>query len=263
MSYERPDNLPPPPDDDRELRGAYEGLREQLARTEAEIARISSLLSHDLRAQLRSIDAFREFLLEDAGDQLDAEAREYLTRIGRAAHDIDHLVHQVVRLQRLPRQPLRLETAPLAEILGPALRRFREAFPDTPLQWARGEVLASRPVRADAARLSEAVYQLLDNAARFVTATEDEPPPVELALERAGDDRLLLRVIDHGVGIHAADEDRIFELGVRLHGPRTFRGAGVGLYLVRRLLEGWAWGPALVDSEPGRGSTFEIGIPTA
>jgi signal transduction histidine kinase len=259
VAYQPPDNLPPPVEAVSDLAQAYSALRERVRRTEDEIARVSSLLSHDLRAQLRSVDAFREFVLEDAAECLDPESRENLERIGQSVQSLDHLVERVVLLARLPRQPLRLEVAPASAVVEPAVTRLRQAFPSADVRVDASEPEA--PVRVDAARAVEALYQLLENATIFQPQGASPPAVVEVRQGREARGAVTLRVVDHGLGIDAGDFERIFRVGTRLHGPRTYPGAGVGLYLARRLLEGWAAGPVLVASAPGAGSTFEMTLP--
>ncbi len=261
MAYQPPQNLPPPVEAVADLPAAYDALRERVRETEEEIARLSSVLSHDLRAQLRSIDAFREFVLEDAAACLDAESRENLERIGATVQGVDHLVERVVLLQRLPRQPLQLHLGPLSAVLDPTLRRMRDTFRALAVDVAFEDVAPDEVVLADAPRASEALYQLLENGAVFRRA--DDVSPIRLDVRRGEPDGVVLRVTDRGIGMESSDFAAIFEPGRRLNGPRAYPGAGLGLYLARRLLQGWAQGPAVVASAPGLGSIFEMAVPSA
>jgi signal transduction histidine kinase len=261
VAYQPPANLPPPLEAVTDLPAAYEALRERIRQTEQEIARISSVLSHDLRAQLRSIDAFREFVLEDAAACLDDESRENLERIGVTVQGVDHLVERVVLLQRLPRQPLQLRDVPLATVLDPTLRRMADTFRALSVDVALAGVSLDDVVRADAPRASEALYQLLENAAVF--RPTGDVSPIRLDVLRDDANAVVLRVTDLGIGMETGDFEVVFEPGRRLNGPRAYPGAGLGLYLARRLLEGWARGPVVVTSALGLGSTFEMALPAA
>lgn len=106
----------------------------------------------------------------------------------------------------------------------------------------------------DRRRLEEITTKLVGNAIKFGAAR-----PIEIRLD-AADDHARLRVRDHGIGIAPADHARIFERFERAVPTRHYGGFGLGLWLVRHLVEALG-GNVAVDSEPGEGSLFTIELP--
>jgi len=111
----------------------------------------------------------------------------------------------------------------------------------------------------DPERLATAVDNLLQNAVKFSAG----PPAIEVIGDRA-DGHVRLVVKDHGIGIPAAARSRLFEKFYRVNDPELNNvvGTGIGLYLVRQVVEGHG-GSVDVASQPGEGSAFEIDLPYA
>jgi signal transduction histidine kinase len=112
-------------------------------------------------------------------------------------------------------------------------------------------------VLGDPERLATAVDNLLQNAVKF----SDGPPRIEVSGNRQNG-KVHLVVKDHGIGIPAAAQTRLFEKFYRVENPvlQNVAGTGIGLYLVRQVIEGHG-GRVDVDSQPGEGSAFEIALP--
>ena len=114
-------------------------------------------------------------------------------------------------------------------------------------------------VRSDSRRLRQVILNLLSNAIKFTP----EGGVVTLETERDGSE-VLIHVRDTGVGIPAAERERIFEAftQVRTGRTRSEEGTGLGLALSRRLME-LMGGSLVLDARPGRGSTFTVRLPAA
>jgi signal transduction histidine kinase len=112
-------------------------------------------------------------------------------------------------------------------------------------------------VLGDPERLGTAVDNLLQNAVKF----SDGPPRIEVSGNRQNG-KVHLVVKDHGVGIPAPAQTRLFEKFYRVESPdlQNVAGTGIGLYLVRQVIEGHG-GQVDVNSQPGEGSAFEIALP--
>lgn len=124
------------------------------------------------------------------------------------------------------------------------------------------EFIVERPLPAVIGHrptLTQALTNLLSNAVKFV-APGVRPRARVWAEERGG--RVRLWVEDNGIGIAPEHRDRVFQIFERLHSVATYPGTGLGLAIVRKGLERMGGG-AGVESEPGRGSRFWIGLPTA
>jgi signal transduction histidine kinase len=128
-------------------------------------------------------------------------------------------------------------------------------------EWAasKAEIRIESPllaVRGDRASLTQCLTNLLDNAVKFVPP--GVVPRVRVYTERVGT-RVRLCIEDNGLGIPLAAQARVFELFQRAH--NGYEGHGLGLAIVRRAAERMG-GSAGLHSEPGKGSTFWVELPS-
>ncbi|MGN6512028.1 MAG: CHASE domain-containing protein [Lysobacteraceae bacterium] len=237
-------------------RRAAEALRESDRRKDEFLA----MLAHELRNPLAPINTAATLLrLPQASPALVEEASGIIARqVGHMAELVDELL-DVSRVNRglvaLEEQVFDLRTALHAAVeqTRPQLRERRHAFAerigDAPL-WVRG----------DCTRLTQVVANLLDNAAKYT------PPGGEVALEAVREDgRIEVRVRDNGVGIEPALRSHVFDLFAQAARPldRAQGGLGIGLALVRKLVE-LHGGRVRVDSPgAGGGSVFTVVLPAA
>jgi two-component system sensor histidine kinase KdpD len=204
-------------------------------------------VSHDLRSPLTAILAAGEAI---ASPGIDAHDRAELASaiVGESAR-LSRLVDKLLDLARLQSgsaEPRR-DWCSLDEILhaaaedaGAPPERLRLAVdPEIPL------------IRADAAQLERAFYNLIENALRYGAQR-----PVSIRA-RASGGRVLVRVVDQGPGIPRAEQERIFE---PFHRAAHGGGSGLGLAIVRGLLEANG-GRVRVESLPGQGSSFVVELP--
>ena len=216
-----------------------------------ELTRFTAAVLHDLRSPLITIQTFQGYLEQDIPSQDAARIKKDLGYIRNAADKIGRLIDELLRLSRIGRIINPSEDASLQAIVQEALdlvagritkRGVRVDITEEPvLLWG------------DRTRLVEVFLNLVDNAAKFMGA---EPAPrVEIGVEQAGGE-MVLYVRDNGIGIDPRVQPILFSLFQKLD-PET-EGMGIGLALVRRIVElhgGRIW----VESEgPGKGATFRF-----
>lgn len=230
-------------------RGDLERAVAELERRNAELERFTYRVSHDLRSPLVTVTGFLGAVEAAAlrGDTRTLAAD--MSRVRRAAQRMDRLLRELLELSRIGRTPNPPASVPFAELVGEAQSlvagRLRE-------RGARVELAGELPVvRGDRPRLVELLQNLLDNAAKFMGDQKD--PRIEVGARTDGE-RPVFFVRDNGRGIDARFHDKVFGLFDRLDASEE--GTGVGLALVKRIVEvhgGRVW----VESEGnGRGATF-------
>ncbi len=215
--------------------------------------------SHELKTPVTSIKGFAETL---AGEEVDAEhARRFTRIIARQAEQLGTLVDDLLELTRLEydgeRTPLERRAVEVAPLLDGAMEQCAAEANQKDIR-----IRAACPpgLRADLhpVLFQRAVANLVDNAVKYSPGHS----AVELAAEAVGTD-LLVRVSDQGPGIAPEHQERIFERFYRVDKSRSRKlgGTGLGLSIVRHVAHAHG-GAVTVESEPGRGSTFRLRVPS-
>lgn len=227
-------------------------LQAELEETNAELEAFAYSVSHDLKAPLRGMHGFAQALLEDYGDQLDAEGREYAERIMAAADRLHGMIQDLLEYSRLSRARLDLQPVSLRKVVKAAMAQLEAQLRERDVRVTVREPLPE--VMGHPTTLVQVVVNLLSNAAKFVPP--DRPPEVRVWAEGA-DGRVRLWIEDNGIGIPADYHQQIFRVFERLHGEESYPGTGIGLAIARKGIERMG-GRVGVESEPGLGSRFWI-----
>jgi len=207
-------------------------------------------ISHDMRAPLRSIRSFAQFLREQAGDKLEEEGRDYLERIERAAKYMDLLLLDLLQYSRLSSCELELVKVDLgtavSDVLASIEPEVKERKADVQVRQPLGAVMAHP------ATLRQVIYNLISNALKFVSP--EQTPRIEIWSEPRGG-VVRFWVADWGIGIASQYHKKIFGLFQRLHSQESYPGTGIGLALVRKGIERMD-GRIGVESQAGQGTRF-------
>lgn len=213
-------------------------------------------VAHDLRAPLRSIGGFAEFLEVDVGDQLGDQGNQYVRRIREAAARLDRLILDLLGYSRMEQVPLIPAAVDLNRVVQSVLVEVEQD-----VRKAEGHVEIAADlgeVQGDEGVLRHVFLNLLSNALKF--RRRGVPLRIRVYSERR-DDRLRVTVEDNGIGIDPRHRDKVFKMFERLN-TGDYSGTGVGLAIVSKAVErlGGARG---VDSVLGEGSRFWIELPAA
>jgi len=226
----------------------------ELETANRELEAFSYTVSHDLRAPLRHIDGFVDILGSDHKDDLGPEALYALGAISSSARHMSQLIDDLLGLAHTSRQPLRLCTLGMGEVLQGALEQVRNSCQDRPVEW----VVAPMPrVFGDAGLLRQVWINLLENAVKY--SRRQEVPRIEIGCEET-DLETRFWVRDNGIGFDMRYAGKLFGVFQRLHSQEEFEGTGIGLVTVQRILlrhKGRIW----VDSVPDQGTTFTFALP--
>jgi PAS domain S-box-containing protein len=233
-------------------------LVEALERANSLKADFVATMSHELRTPLHVIIGYNDLLLDGMFGQLTESQLDTLTRVRERSRELLELVNATLDLSRLEggRVPLDLGTVRLAELLAEieAETRLVREKPCLRFRWQVASNLP--PIRTDAVKVKVVIKNLLVNAAKFTDAGE---VAITAAARPEG---VEITVADTGVGIPPEMQAAIFEPFHQLEsaGVRREGGVGLGLYIVRRLLDALGGGIS-VESQLGHGSTFRVWLP--
>ncbi|MFO0809149.1 MAG: HAMP domain-containing sensor histidine kinase [Gemmataceae bacterium] len=237
------------------LNGAFARLEESFARQ----VRFTADASHELRTPLAVLSAHAESAL--ARQRTDEEYRDALEQVRRSAKRMRSLVDGLLTLARADAGKLDFSKRiiDLRSIVEEAVDQYLPVAQRAGIDLSAN--LPDEPVRVsgDAAFLGRVAENLLDNALRHTPSAGKVT--VTLAVERDG---IVLRVVDTGSGIPAADQPRVFERFYRADAARSRAsgGVGLGLAICKSVVEAHG-GKIGFTSQPGRGATFTVALPRA
>lgn len=221
-------------------------------------AEFVSAVSHEMKTPLAGIKAYVELLAD--GDAEDAETRdEFLGVIDGQTERLRRLIDNLLNLARIEAGVVRVskEAQSVNDICNEALGVVRPSAEAKQIRLASYLSPLYLGVLADRDMLLQAVINLLSNAVKYT------PPGGKVTLRsRLVDDAIEIGVQDTGVGLSADDSRRVFDKFYRVDKDKNLApGTGLGLPLVKHIVEDVHGGQISVESEQGRGSTFTISIP--
>jgi signal transduction histidine kinase len=227
-------------------------LASQLQQANQELESFAYSVSHDLRAPLRTMQGFAHALLQNHGDGLDPEARDYARRIIASGQQSERLISDLLSYSRLSFEKLEMKPVELASVVDAAREQVQ-----ADLNESQAHVEVHGPlhvVMGNHTALVQVVANLLSNAVKFVPP-ERKPEVTVRAEER--EEHIRLWVEDNGIGIPEGQEDRIFRVFERLAEGGAHPGTGIGLAIVRRAMQRIG-GECGVARLAGGGSAFWI-----
>jgi PAS domain S-box-containing protein len=233
---------------------ALASYMDELQRSNEELQLFAYVASHDLQEPLRSIVSFSQLLERRYKGKLDADADEFIAFIIEGGNRMQRLIMDLLQLSRVETKARPLAPTDAGEVVAEALRLM-----ETPIREAGGTVVVEDlpTVMADADQLTQVFTNLVGNALKY--RRPDVPPEVRISAERTGA-FWRFSVADNGIGIEAEYFDRIFVIFQRLHTRDEYEGTGIGLAVVRKIVERHG-GRIGLESTPGQGSTFSFTIP--
>jgi signal transduction histidine kinase len=219
-----------------------------------ELEAFSYSVAHDLRAPLRGINGFSQILLEDFGDKLEDEAKEFLQRIAAAAQRMGQLIDALLALSRVTRTELHREAVDLTRLADSVVNQLRQGQPERTVDFVREQGISAH---GDTPLLRAVLENLLGNAWKFTGSREGAS--IAFGSEQIAGS-VVYYVRDNGAGFDMAYATKLFAPFQRLHSANEFAGTGIGLATVQRIVHrhgGRIWAEGVV----GQGATFRFTLP--
>jgi PAS domain S-box-containing protein len=224
----------------------------ELARSNRDLEQFASVSSHDLKEPLRMVTAFLSLLNERLTGCLDPQSEEYIKIAMMSATRMQELIDDLLVYSCVAREAAS-SIVSAADAARLAIQNLETGIREAD---ATVRVKALPAVKANAAELTQVFQNLISNAIKFRGSMN---PEVEVGAVR--DDGLWrFSVKDNGIGIDPVYQDRLFKIFNRLHTTDDYPGTGIGLAVCKKIVDrqgGRIW----VESEPGRGSTFNFTLP--
>jgi len=224
-----------------------------LERSIRELESHAHVVSQNLHAPLRTIDACTALIEQRCGANLDQEGLALFERLRVNARHLGRLVDALIEYSRLERRRLAVQPVDMIDVVKATVEDMHLGATDE----ARISIAMLPRVPADATLLSQVWRQLIDNALKFSARSTDRGVRIEGEVRHGVAE---FRVSDRGAGFDPAQDAKLFNLFERLHRDSEYPGMGVGLAIVKRIVErhgGCVW----AEGAPGQGASFGFALP--
>ncbi|HVF71345.1 MAG TPA: PAS domain S-box protein [Chthoniobacterales bacterium] len=225
----------------------------QLESANRELEAFSYSVSHDLRAPVRAISGFSRIVREDHSAALEAEGLRYLGLVEKSALQMGQLIDDLLTFSRTGRQALRVRTVSTTDVVNACLADLQASNTDRRMVISVGEL---PDCEADCSLLRQVWFNLLENAFKYTQKCDPAVITIGARQEAGGNSYF---VQDNGAGFDMKYADKLFGVFQRLHLAEEYEGTGVGLALVRRILQrhgGRVW----TEAKPNEGATFHFAL---
>jgi signal transduction histidine kinase len=255
------------------------GKTVQLEATNLELQKFAYVASHDLQEPLRKILTFISLMQREKG-MVSEKGNEYFDKIAHSAERMQKLIDDILHFSNLNRSGSGFEQTDLNLVLRNVLQDLELSIEQS------GARISADPLpvlRAVPSQLEQLFLNLLRNAIKF--ARPGLPPEVEIRCRLIGADELPAEVrrglpeglpasvragqrwaeltfSDNGIGFEPVYAKKIFEIFQRLHSGKTYQGTGIGLAIVRKIVD-FHEGHISAEGRPGKGATFRVLLPMA
>ncbi|MDI6736599.1 MAG: response regulator [bacterium] len=233
-------------------------LNQQLEAVNKELEAFSYSVSHDLRNALAGVVGSSEIILDTYADKLDEEGKGLLESLYEDAWRMNELIEALLKLSRLSRQEMKHEPVDLTAMVETITQELWKTEPKRQVKFTIGKDIMAN---GDSALLQVALQNLLSNAWKY----SSKQPQIEIEFGTVlredsplikGDRGLLVYFVrDNGVGFDMGQADKLFRAFSRLHTDAEFKGIGIGLTIVQRVIQrhnGRIW----IEAKPNEGACF-------
>ncbi len=225
--------------------------KEAAEHANAELEAFSYSVSHDLRAPLRVIDGFSKILMEEDAKAMTDSARDFLERIRYNTQKMGRLIDDLLAFSRLGRHAMVKQRVDTAAMVEQTLDELQDEIKNRQIEIHQ---VPLPPCYGDPTLLKQVWLNLLSNALKY--SRQKEVAILEIGeISSNQDDQVTYFIKDNGVGFDMRYADKLFGVFQRLHREEDFEGTGVGLAIVKRIIErhgGRIWAESAVQ----QGATF-------
>ena len=226
----------------------------QLELVNKELEAFSYSISHDLRTPLRAINGYSIMLKEDYETKIDSEGNRIINNIITNAKMMGQLIDDLLAFSRLGKKELARTEVDMQEV---ATTVVNELLQNEPENKYRINVDSLPSVKADQFMIKQVLLNLVNNAIKY--SSKKSEPEIEVGAKDEGS-KTTYYVKDNGVGFDMAYVGKLFGVFQRLHSQEEFEGTGVGLALVKRIIDkhnGEVW----AEADENTGATFYFSLP--
>ncbi|GAB3038903.1 ATP-binding protein [Spirosoma pulveris] len=229
-------------------------LNQRLQLAYEELDAFSYTVSHDLRTPLSSIRCYAEILLEEYGEDFTPDAQALFQKVIDSTDRMRRLIRHILYYSRMGRTELDTRTIDMKHLLEGIREELLVTAKDRSLRIDIGD---TPPIVADSTMALQLFTNLMSNAAKYTQLTYEGIIKVS---GRQTNQEVIYSIEDNGIGFDMKQAGKMFDLFKRLENARNFEGSGVGLAIVKRIINrhnGKIW----FHSEPNKGTVFHVSFP--
>jgi signal transduction histidine kinase len=234
------------------LEDLVEERTKDLQMANSELSQFTYVVSHDLKAPLRAIHNYADFLHEDLKDTLDGDQKIYLSGLTNAVTEADTLVSDLLELSRVGHTDVLLQSINVGTILSDLIESLvisEKVTVKMESNWPE--------ITVQLTLFRQILQNLISNAAKF---NHNKQKTIQLGWSEVDEVFYEFFVRDNGIGIESRFHERIFKAFDRLHTKDEYEGTGIGLAIVKKAVL-HLQGTLRLESQPNKGSTFYFTIP--
>ena len=231
-----------------------EKVVDELKRSNEELQSFAYITSHDLQEPLRTIASYAQLIKRRYKGQLDQDADEFIDFMVNGASRMKNMIQGLLDYSRVGTQGHKFKEFKSEDALNYAINNLQSAISENNAEITYDDLPT---IFADKNQIASIFQNLIGNALKF--QKEGLKPKIHVLANKKGNE-YVFSVSDNGIGIEEQYTHRIFEVFKRLHTIDEYEGAGIGLAIVKRIIDrhgGRVW----VESEFGKGSTFCFTLP--
>jgi PAS domain S-box-containing protein len=239
----------------------------ELQKMNKELEAFTYISSHDLQEPLRKIQTFAGRIIEEEKEKLSESGVDYFNRMQDAAARLQVLIQDLLHFSRLATTERKFEITDLNKIIDQVVVEFKEAIEAKKAIIERGEL---GKINIIPFQFNQLMHNLISNALKF--SKHNVSPLITIKSKVAtgkefNEEKILpekkyccLTVTDNGIGFEEHFFEKIFEVFQKLHSKDEFPGTGIGLAIVKKIVENHH-GVIRAISQPGIGTRFDIYFP--
>jgi light-regulated signal transduction histidine kinase (bacteriophytochrome) len=225
-----------------------------------ELESFSYSVSHDLRAPIRAIDGFSQIISDEYSQDVNPEVLRYLEIVRANTRNMGTLVDDLLAFSRLGRQSVERQTVNAKRLVNEVVDEIRMANPNRKVEFVIGPL---PDCQADINLLKQVFVNLISNAVKFTRKCENARVEIGAELQSLPNNnkevekftKYCYYVRDNGIGFNMKYYDKLFGVFQRLHKTEDYEGTGVGLAIVKRVIEKHG-GKVWAESQLNQGTTF-------
>jgi PAS domain S-box-containing protein len=235
------------------LEGRVQERTAELTESNKALEAFSYSVSHDLRAPVRAVNSFSKIILKEHGTNMEPDMKEMFGYIEESGKRMGAIIDDLLKLAKYGNEKLKIEQVNMTRLVNGVWLNISRTTPNHALL----ELAELPEVKVDMSMMQQVIVNLLTNAIKY--SAKKEKPTVTIWCEQA-DGKITFYFKDNGAGFNMSNSDQLFGAFKRLHSAREFEGTGIGLTLVKRIIEKHG-GTVGAEGVVGEGATFHFSLP--